>query len=101
MALQRFADYAAGLTVTDLPEDAIHAAKRAVIDWFASTLPGGLEPPATMLGEAFQDSTGAALLYPSGRGAAAPTVRKSCTLRIAPVNSAGAIAHPTLHPVTL
>jgi 2-methylcitrate dehydratase PrpD len=66
MALQRFADYAAGLTVTDLPEDAIHAAKRAVIDWFASTLRGGLEAPATLLTEAFSDSAGKALLYPSG-----------------------------------
>jgi len=66
MALQRFADYAAGLTVTDLPEDTIHAAKRAVIDWFASTLRGGLEAPATLLTEAFSDSAGKALLYPSG-----------------------------------
>jgi 2-methylcitrate dehydratase PrpD len=72
MIIRRFADYAAGLADADLPKNTMHAAKRAVIDWFASILPGGLEPPATMLGEAFSDSTGAALLYPSGRGAAAP-----------------------------
>jgi len=73
MIIRRFADYAAGLADADLPKNTMHAAKRAVIDWFASTLPGGLEPPATMLGEAFRYSTGAALLYPSGRGADAPT----------------------------
>src|SRR5438094_1247594 len=34
-------------------------------------------------------------------GAAAPTVRKSCTLRIASVASGGATIVPTRHPVTL
>jgi len=37
----------------------------------------------------------------SWSGAAAPTVRKSCTLRIASVASAGATIVPTRHPVTL
>lgn len=73
MVLQRFADYAAGLMADDLPEATIHAAKRAVIDWFASALRGGLEPPATLLTEAFSDATGAAILYPSGRSTDART----------------------------
>ena len=34
-------------------------------------------------------------------GAAAPTVRKSCTLRIAPVSDGGEIVQPTRQPVTL
>ncbi len=69
MVLQRFADYAAGLTEADLTADAVDAAKRAVIDWFASVLRGGLEPPATLLADAFSDSAGPAILYPSGRTA--------------------------------
>ncbi len=36
-----------------------------------------------------------------GAGAAAPTVRKSCTLRMAPVIFAAATAQPTRQPVTL
>ncbi|MBT7943179.1 MAG: MmgE/PrpD family protein [Alphaproteobacteria bacterium] len=67
MSIRRFADFAAGLSNADVPPDTLHAAKRAVIDWFASTLPGGMVPPATMLVEAFADSSGTALLYPSGR----------------------------------
>ena len=42
MIIRRFADYAAGLADADLPKNTMHAAKRAVIDWFASILPGGL-----------------------------------------------------------
>ena len=34
-------------------------------------------------------------------GAGAPTVRKSCTLRMATLCSAGAIAYPRRHPVQL
>jgi 2-methylcitrate dehydratase PrpD len=73
MIIRRFADYAAGLAAKGLPDSAIHAAKRAVIDWFSSTLRGGLEPPAMMLAEAFRDNSGKALLYPSGRAVDAPT----------------------------
>ncbi len=73
MIIRRFADYAAGLATADLPESAMHAAKRAVMDWFSSTLLGGLEPPATMLTKAFRDNSGPALLYPSGRMVDAPT----------------------------
>ncbi|MBC8337102.1 MAG: MmgE/PrpD family protein [Rhodospirillales bacterium] len=78
MIIRRFADFAAGLSSADLPDSTMHAAKRAVIDWFSSTLRGGLEPPATLLAKAFPDSNGPhgphkALIYPSGRGADAPT----------------------------
>jgi 2-methylcitrate dehydratase PrpD len=73
MMIRQFADYAAGLATADLSESTLHAAKRAVIDWFSSTLRGGLVAPATMLDAAFSDSTGKALLYPSGRGVDAPT----------------------------
>ncbi len=71
MIIKRFADYAAGLATADLPEDALHAAKRCVVDWFASAIRGGLEPPATLLMEAYADSLGrgSAVLYPSGEKA--------------------------------
>ena len=73
MALRPFADYAAGIATADLPDEALHAAKRCVIDWFASVLPGGLQPPATLLIRAYADSigsrggSGGAVLYPSGQ----------------------------------
>ena len=69
MILQRFADYASGLAKARLSDSVMHAAKRAVVDWFAAMLPGGLLPPATLLTEAFADSIGrgGAVLYPSGR----------------------------------
>lgn len=73
MVLQRFADYAAGLKDSDLTDAAVHAAKRAVIDWFASVLRGGQEPPATLLTKAFSESEGIAVLYPSGRSTDART----------------------------
>jgi len=73
MALRPFADYADGIAMADLPGEALHAAKRCVIDWFASVLPDGLQPPATLLIRAYADSigsrggSGGAVLYPSGQ----------------------------------
>ncbi len=73
MIIKRFADYAAGLRHADLPEEALHGARRCVIDWFASTLRGGMEPPATLLADALADvigdspGTNKAVLYPSGK----------------------------------
>ena len=75
MILKTFADYAAGLATAKLADEVVHAAKRAVVDWFAATLVGGGQAPATLLIEAFADclGRGAALLYPSGRAADART----------------------------
>ena len=47
MIIKRFADYAASVSTADLPEEAMHGAKRCVIDWIASTLRCGTEPAAT------------------------------------------------------
>ncbi|MFQ5765275.1 MAG: MmgE/PrpD family protein, partial [Rhodospirillales bacterium] len=54
---------------------AVHAAKRCVVDWFAATLAGGTEPPATMLIDAFAETIGRgrSVIYPSGRTADART----------------------------
>jgi 2-methylcitrate dehydratase PrpD len=69
MIIKRFADYAAGLRDAEIPEEAMHGAKRCVIDWFASALRGGMEPPATLLADAFADviGRGKSVIYPSGQ----------------------------------
>ena len=70
---QRFADYAAGVRQAKLPAEVLHAARRCLVDWFAATVPGGIEPPATLLVEAFAEEIGhgRAQLVPSGRRATA------------------------------
>ncbi|MEP1028617.1 MAG: MmgE/PrpD family protein, partial [Alphaproteobacteria bacterium] len=67
-ALWPFAKYAAELSPDDLPADALHAAKRCLLDWFAAALPGTVIEPATLLTAAFKDciGRGGARLYPSG-----------------------------------
>ncbi|HBC08978.1 MAG TPA: 2-methylcitrate dehydratase, partial [Rhodospirillaceae bacterium] len=67
-ALWPFAKYAADLSPDDLPADALHAAKRCLLDWFAAALPGTVIEPATLLTAAFKDciGRGGARLYPSG-----------------------------------
>mgnify|MGYP003629651068 FL=1 len=67
-ALWPFAKYAADLSPNDLPADALHAAKRCLLDWFAAALPGTAIEPATLLTAAFKDciGRGGARLYPSG-----------------------------------
>jgi 2-methylcitrate dehydratase PrpD len=67
-ALWPFAKYAADLKPEDLPSDAMHAAKRCLLDWFAATLPGSVIAPATLLTAAMKDciGRGGARIYPSG-----------------------------------
>lgn len=71
----RYAAFAAAMRERDLPPEALHHAKRCVIDWFAATLPGGREAPATLITRALAEDTGrgAATLLPSGLGATART----------------------------
>ena len=73
-AIERFGEYAASVSVAKLPAEVMHAAKRCVIDWYATTLPGAVEPPATMLEKALADELdrGEATLM-LGRRAAART----------------------------
>ena len=73
-AIERFGEYAASVSVAKLPAEVMHAAKRCVIDWYATTLPGAVEPPATMLEKALADELdrGEASLM-LGRRAAART----------------------------
>jgi len=70
MLLKTIADYAVKEQTSKLPKEAIHHAKRAVIDWYASLLPGSRVAPAVQLEQALADELdhGAARLA-SGRRA--------------------------------
>lgn len=49
---QTLANYGATLHSAKLPEDVVHHAKRAVLDWYAALIPGAVEQPARMLEQA-------------------------------------------------
>jgi 2-methylcitrate dehydratase PrpD len=55
MLLQTIADYAVREQTSRLPQVVVHHAKRAVIDWYASLLPGSRVAPATLLEQAFAE----------------------------------------------
>ena len=55
MLLGKIADYAVREQTSRLPQEAIHHAKRAVIDWYASLLPGSRIAPAVQLEQALAD----------------------------------------------
>jgi 2-methylcitrate dehydratase PrpD len=55
MLLETIADYAVREQSSKLPKEVIHHAKRAVIDWYASLLPGSRVAPATLLEQALAD----------------------------------------------
>jgi len=71
----RHAGFTVAMRALPLPPAAIHHAKRCVIDWFAATLPGGLEAPATLMTRALAEDVGrgTACLLPSGVSATART----------------------------
>jgi 2-methylcitrate dehydratase PrpD len=50
--VERFAAYACGFRTQEIPDTALHHAKRAVIDWHAALLPGAVVAPATLLEKA-------------------------------------------------
>jgi 2-methylcitrate dehydratase PrpD len=55
MLMQHIADYAIKEQTSKLPDEVIHHAKRAVIDWYASLLPGSRVAPAVQLEQALAD----------------------------------------------
>lgn len=79
MPITRLAEYVAAQRGASLPPEVVHHAHRAIIDWVAAAVPGGLMPPAQTLGRALlghlghggsgSDEAGPATLVPSGRGA--------------------------------
>lgn len=58
MLLEKLADYAIHEQASRLPDEVWHHAKRCVIDWSASLLPGMLCAPATVLIDALEDEVG-------------------------------------------
>lgn len=82
MLLHDIADYAVSERTGEIPEQALHWAKRAVIDWCATTAPGSIVQPATGLIQALGEDIGhgQARLFPSGRFA---TVRAAAIINAA------------------
>jgi 2-methylcitrate dehydratase PrpD len=84
MLLEKIADYAIQEQTSKLRAEVIHHAKRAVIDWYASLLPGSRVPPATLLEEALAEEL--------DRGKARLGSGRRATLRAAALIN-GAAAH--------
>ncbi|MBS0335636.1 MAG: MmgE/PrpD family protein [Proteobacteria bacterium] len=53
--VEKFADYATGSRTKPIPAEALHHAKRAVIDWYAALLPGAVVAPATLFEKALAE----------------------------------------------
>lgn len=73
--LETYARFAAGLRAAPLDDEVCHHAVRAVVDWFAACVPGGVMAPATLVAEALSDQVGAgaASLVPGGTRATPQT----------------------------
>ncbi len=73
MPTKAFANHVVDVGRMAIPDDVRHSTRRCLIDWFATTVPGGVRPPATFLCEALGDELdrGKAVLVPSGRRALA------------------------------
>jgi 2-methylcitrate dehydratase PrpD len=84
MLMQQLADYASREQSSALPREVIHHAKRAVIDWYASVLPGSIVKPAILLEEAFAEDL--------DRGRARLATGRRATLRAAALIN-GAASH--------
>ena len=82
--VEQFASYAADSRTRPIPPEALHHAKRAVIDWYAALLPGAVVAPATLLEKALAEDL--------DRGSARLALgRKASTRAAALIN--GAAAH--------
>ena len=84
MLMQQLADYAIREQTSALPSEVIHHAKRAVIDWYASLLPGSIVTPAILLEKAFVEDL--------DRGRARLATGRRATLRAAALIN-GAASH--------
>jgi 2-methylcitrate dehydratase PrpD len=72
MLVEEFADYAARERDSRLPEEALHHATRAVIDYFAALLPGTREAPAELLRRALAAELGSGAAHVYGARTTAP-----------------------------
>lgn len=72
MIATRFAQYVVSEYDNDFSEDVLIGAKRCLVDWFATTVPGGVRAPATLLAAALDEevagetSVGYSELFPGG-----------------------------------
>lgn len=82
--VERFARFAEDARREPLPREALHHAKRALIDWYAALLPGAIVPPATALERAFAEEL--------DRGEARLALGRRATARLAALIN-GAAAH--------
>jgi 2-methylcitrate dehydratase PrpD len=71
--VERFAAWAAGFRQSAIPEEVLHHARRAVVDWHAALVAGSVVPPATLLQKSFAAELqgGGGALLPLG-GSASP-----------------------------
>ncbi len=53
--VEKFAAWAEGTRAQPIPAEALHHAKRAVIDWYAALIPGAVVAPATLLEKALAE----------------------------------------------
>ena len=58
MLLEEISRYGAQDTVRNLPDEVLHHAKRAVLDWFSALYPGTRVAPGVQLREAYRDELG-------------------------------------------
>jgi 2-methylcitrate dehydratase PrpD len=70
-----YAEFAVSCKTMHFSNEVLHHAKRALIDWFACTLPGGLEAPATLIAKTLNEDIGrgSSTLLPSGQAATTRT----------------------------
>jgi len=72
--VERFADWAVSFRAQPLPEEVVHHARRAVIDWHAALYPGLVVPPVTLMKKAFAGEAESPRLKALIEGSAAHTV---------------------------
>jgi 2-methylcitrate dehydratase PrpD len=72
MTVHEYARFASGLAGRRLDDEILHHARRCLIDWYATTLPGAVLAPATALREALREEVGRGpcRLLPDAVGAA-------------------------------
>ena len=81
---ERFASFADDLRAAPLPAQALHHAKRAVVDWHAALFPGAVIAPATLLEKALAEEL--------DRGGATLALGRRATVRAAALIN-GTAAH--------
>ena len=74
-AIETYAAFAASLRTAELSGEVGHHTVRAIVDWVAACVPGGVMAPATLVAEALADQVGAggASLVPGGVAATPQT----------------------------